>query len=96
MLEVSAAAGAGGLPSLGLLAPVVCFLLLALILHPHPKFPFQIVPRTLASAGRRVAAGGAGMLLHVERAATWIIVNFRSILFNCHSVSRLTYRIDGT
>lgn len=63
-LEVSHAAGTGGLPSLGLLAPVDCLVLNNIL------DMFAVDKRTLAGLSSRVAARGAGVLLDVEGATT--------------------------
>jgi hypothetical protein len=63
-LEVSHAAGTGGLPSLGLLAPVDCAVLIAVL------GAYAGGRHTLAGLSSRVAALGAGVLLDVERALT--------------------------
>lgn len=68
-LEVSHASSARRLPSLGLLAPVVCGLLILSMLD-----TLNVVGRTLAGLSSRVAARGTGVLLNVERAASCVRV----------------------
>jgi hypothetical protein len=63
-LEVSHAAGTGGLPSLGLLAPVDCPVLI------DGRGARTGGVHTLAGLSSRVAALGAGVLLDVERPLT--------------------------
>lgn len=63
-LKVSHAAGTGGLPSLGLLAPVDWSMLI-IALHVRAA-----VEHTLAGLSSRVAARGAGVLLDVEGSTT--------------------------
>lgn len=67
-LEVSHAAGTGGLPSLGLLAPVDCAVsIMVLVLVGQQRAARE---RTLAGLGSRVTARSAGVLLNVEGATT--------------------------
>ena len=74
-LEVTHAAGAGGLPALGLLAPVDCAALVSRGLGGWDVCLSVGVEqrgrsRTLPGLGSRVAARGAGVLLDVEGATT--------------------------
>lgn len=65
-LEVTHAAGTGGLPPLGLLAPVDC-----IVLIPGSSVSVDSVGRhTLAGLSSRVSARSAGVLLDVEGATT--------------------------
>jgi hypothetical protein len=72
VLQISAAAGASGLSSLRLLAPVIWSNKLSIPVFSTCQVSTlgEMLGHTLSDAGGGVAAGGAGVLLDVERAAS--------------------------
>jgi hypothetical protein len=86
-LEVSHAAGTGGLPSLGLLAPVDCCGSILVL----KSYRGAVGERTLAGLSSRVAARGAGVLLDVEGATTWSCPLVPESIRQCPSISNVCH-----